>query len=244
MYKHIVEGKKAIFFDLDGTIVETRRYINQAIEKVLSEQGISTINPDEYYILGESCEKQWKLLIALNSLTLKKNIQELKDTTHKYYIDIIDKSDLQAKEGFWDFTYELKEEKGLKLALTTNSTRETTDTVLKKIGATNLFDFTICGNEVKKTKPSPEMYKRVAKKLKIKTKEVTVFEDSLPGAKAANKAGMDLVIIWDGTTPKHEFPGNIFNFLHSFYGLAGNLDLTYVEGLRKAHAEYQEIKSP
>ena len=244
MYKKIIEGKKAIFFDLDGTIVDTQTYMNSAVQKVIDEMGFSWVSAENYYQPGKCITNQWKTIVASNSLGIKEPIENLVEKTHNYYIDIIKDSDLEPKEGFWDFIYELKFEKELKLALTTNSSRKTTEVVLEKIEATKLFDFIICGNEVRKKKPNPKMYKIAIKKLGVRPKEVTVFEDSLPGTTAAAKAKMDIVVMWDGQTPKYKFKGNILKFLNTYYGLAGNLDLNYLEALKKATVEYRKIKSP
>ena len=86
------------------------------------------------------------------------------------------------------------------------------------------------------------MYKITDKKLNVRPNEVTVFEDSLPGVTAAAKAKMDIIIMWDRQTPKYKFKGKILMFLNTYYGLAGNLDLTYLEALKKSTEEYQKNK--
>ncbi|MFC1625007.1 HAD family hydrolase [Patescibacteria group bacterium] len=244
MYKDIIEGKKAVVFDLDGTIIDTKEYALEAIRKTLEGYKLTFMNPDPFYKAGgRSWKNIWKGMLSFNNIKMEKSIKEACADTHNNYLKIIKSASLKEKEGFWEFIYDLKEEKNIKIALTTNSERDITNLILDKLDMDEVFDYTICGDEVKRKKPNPEMYKKIARKLAVKRKEITVFEDSLPGAKAATKAGMDLVIIWDGKTSRDLYPGNILYFLTDFKDLGGNLDNTYLDTLFKVSKFYENIKA-
>ena len=66
---------------------------------------------------------------------------------------------------------------------------------LKKLGIKNKFKVIIDGNLTSKSKPHPEVFLKGAKMLGVNPKEVIVFEDSIAGVKAANKAKMVSVAI-------------------------------------------------
>lgn len=57
------------------------------------------------------------------------------------------------------------------------------------------------GDEVMKGKPEPDLYLLAAKKLAAVPGQCLVFEDSAPGARAAHKAGMDVIVIPDLIQP-------------------------------------------
>ncbi|KAH0788229.1 haloacid dehalogenase-like hydrolase family protein [Histomonas meleagridis] len=83
-------------------------------------------------------------------------------------------------------------DKGIPLAVATSSMRE-----LHEVKISNhkdiysLFNTMICGNEVTKAKPSPEIFQTASKKLgDFNPENVLVFEDAFNGIKAANEAGM------------------------------------------------------
>ena len=63
MYKRLVEGKKAIFFDLDGTIVDTGYLWTLAVGAVLERMNVSHIADENMYSPGESLTGQWKRII-------------------------------------------------------------------------------------------------------------------------------------------------------------------------------------
>ena len=67
--------------------------------------------------------------------------------------------------------------------------------ILEKLGIKNKFKVIIDGNLTSKSKPHPEVFLKGAKMLGVNPKEVIVFEDSIAGVKAANKAKMVSVAI-------------------------------------------------
>ncbi|EAY02702.1 HAD-superfamily hydrolase, subfamily IA, variant 3 containing protein [Trichomonas vaginalis G3] len=65
----------------------------------------------------------------------------------------------------------------------------------------NLFQTTVCGDEVKQAKPDPTVFLVASKKLgDFKPENVLVFEDAYIGVVAARNAGMNVVMLHnDGT---------------------------------------------
>lgn len=244
MYKKIVEGKKAVLFDLDGTIVKnTSDVVTKAVQKVLDEDlEASYIDANDYVFPGYPTSGRWDAITKLNTFANPKTVEELTNLTHKYYLEMIKENGVDVTEGFWDFIYELKEEKQLKTALVTNTPRAIAIATIDLLGGDKIFDVIICGDEVKRTKPNPEIYKKALKELKIKSKEAVVFEDSLAGAEAAAKAKIDLVIIWNGTTPRYDFPGKILEFMEDFSDLPGKLDENYIDYMARRAEETKAEK--
>ena len=65
----------------------------------------------------------------------------------------------------------------------------------------SLFTVTICGDEVREVKPSPEIFQVAASKLgDFSPENVLVFEDAANGIKAANSAGMPCILLSDGSS--------------------------------------------
>lgn len=246
MYKKIIEGKKAVFFDLDGTIIkDSPRYATQAVQKVLDEViKAPYIDAEDYDFPGLPIEYRWETILKINDLKNETPVKELTDLTYKEIVRIINDPKTEAvTEGFWDFIYEIKEERGLKTALTTNSPKAVAMQILEKMGADGVFNFMIFGDEVKRTKPNPEMYKKTLKALKLKPKEVVVFEDSIAGVKAAEAARIDVVVIWNQVLSKLDYPGKILEFFIDFTDLPGKLDEDYFEYMKKRAEETKKEKA-
>ncbi|MFZ2664073.1 MAG: HAD-IA family hydrolase [Patescibacteria group bacterium] len=244
MYKKLLDGKKAVFFDLDGTVVkETEELMINAIQKVLDEDlEASYINAKDYKLDGLPVSESWKAILSVNKEITDKKADELTDLTNKAYVEIIKTSEIEPTEGFWSLVYELKEEKSFKLALLTNTSKSVADVVVDKLDIRDTFDLIICGDEVKRIKPNPEIYKKALKVLKLKPKDVLAFEDSPVGVEAALKAKISTVVIWDEKVPKYLFKKGIVDYFADFSPLPGNLDETHIESLRRKYKEVEEAK--
>ncbi|OHT01624.1 putative pseudouridine-5'-monophosphatase [Tritrichomonas foetus] len=74
----------------------------------------------------------------------------------------------------------------------------------------NLFDYEVCGDEVKHAKPDPDVFQLASSKLgDFKPENVLVFEDAAIGVKAANAANMPVVVMH---TNNDEFQENLKMF--------------------------------
>ena len=94
--------------------------------------------------------------------------------------------------------------------------------ILKKLGIENKFKVIIDGNSTSKSKPHPEVFLKGAQILGINPEEVIVFEDSIAGVNAANKAKMVSVGICKG--------GKIENARFNFNSL-DDIPLEFFENL-------------
>ena len=246
MNKNTFKGKTTVLFDLDGTIVETKPVVLRALREVYDENNVSFVDEEEYFITGGRDWKDiWEAIKIADAPSLEKSNEELGKETHNKYISLLKETELDVKEGFWDLLYELKEEKKMKVGLTTNSEKDIAEVILQKLDLSEVFDFMICGDGVKKKKPNPEMYKRALKALGSKASQTIVFEDSLIGSKAAGKAKLDLIIVWDGTTPKYLFPGTSKLYIHNFTEIVGTLDETKYEYIQRRVKEVgPELQKP
>jgi len=61
---------------------------------------------------------------------------------------------------------------------------------IEELGITDYFSSIICGDEVSKGKPDPEMYLKTLSNLKMDKNECIIFEDSIEGVTAAKNAGI------------------------------------------------------
>jgi len=83
----------------------------------------------------------------------------------------------------------------LKIALATSSRREKMKMVLKLTGLFPYFEVIVTGEEVKRSKPAPDIFFKTAKKLGLPANQCLVIEDAVNGVKAAKNAGMKCIAI-------------------------------------------------
>ncbi len=233
MYKKLFEGKTAAFFDLDGTIIDSLPYWHEAYQKVLSSLTPDYINVKELK-RGTYSMAIWKNLLENYGIKTDLKIADLVSKTNQAYLDVFNKAPLEVRDGFWELLDELKTERNFKIALISNSDRVVVDRVLEAMSIKdNVFDLTICGDEVRYRKPSPDIYQAALKNLGVKNSEAIAFEDSLSGAESAHKAGIEQIIIWSTEIPERDYPKTALEFFQDFTPLPGNLDKYYYEYLKE-----------
>lgn len=240
MYKKYFDGKSALFFDLDGTIIDSLPYWKEAYRIIFEELSFPTMALDAISH-GTYVSDIWKSLIKENDLKTDQRLDDLVKKTYDTYLKLFRENPLDARDGFWSFLAELKQDEKWSLALISNSDRVVVDPVLQIIGiGDDLFDLVLTGDEVKHRKPAPDIYKKALTSLKLKSSQVLVFEDSVTGTKSAEGAGLDVIVIWDGQTRETLYPENALTFIADFSSFPGNLDTTFMEHTKKQIEQLQQ----
>ena len=123
----LFKGKKAVIFDLDGTIIDSQPFHNQAVDAVLEEIGAGWVSRE--YDHGLNNVERWQHILDKNpKIETKLSVEELENRSKSKYLEL--HTEIEALEGFWALARYLKE-KGFKLGLVTNTDTEVTDLFLK-----------------------------------------------------------------------------------------------------------------
>jgi len=85
--------------------------------------------------------------------------------------------------------------KKYRLALASSASLATVGLFLERCGYGRLFEFSIDGSQIKKAKPSPEIYQLASAKLRLLPRVCLVIEDALRGVEAARAAGMSVIAL-------------------------------------------------
>lgn len=110
---------------------------------------------------------------------------------------------MPIKKGSRELLGHLKEN-GYRIALATSSTRASAEAHLTASGLLKYFDATVCGDEVKNSKPDPEIYLKAAGKLGTEPGLTYAVEDSYLGVEAASNAGMTVFMVPDLNPPREK----------------------------------------
>ncbi len=177
---------KGLLFDVDGVIFNSEPFIRQAYTRAFADLGAEIKDEDFAPIVGTGEITSINYLAEISDL--KVDAVEVKKAIYDYYGQVI-KGKLKAFAGVVEFIHACSSA-GVKLALATSSDRVKLLKSMKETGLDiNLFDAVICGDEVSRTKPFPDIYTYAAAKLVLPPEETLVVEDALNGLSAAHYAG-------------------------------------------------------
>ena len=176
--------KKLIIFDLDGVLVEAKMIHYDALNEALGEEyaidwsvhlskydGLKTNQKLEMLTKdkGLPVERYREVWNRKQELTLEKlnNLQQSPQ--------LVECMDSLAKLGY-------------KLAVCSNSIRRTVLTVLAKLGIIQYFDLILSNEDVKNSKPHPEIYWKAISQMGCLPEETLIVEDSPFGLLAASRS--------------------------------------------------------
>jgi HAD superfamily hydrolase (TIGR01509 family) len=178
---------KLIIFDLDGVLVEAKQIHYDTLNEALKEI-------DEKYVITEaehlSTYDGLKTTQKLEMLTKNKGLHpEFYDDIwyRKQYLTIEAISELQPDLQKIELFKELRN-KGYKLACASNSIRRSVLVMLAKIGIIEYMDLIISNEDVKNSKPHPEMYWKAMSMMGCLPEETLIVEDSPHGLLAASRS--------------------------------------------------------
>lgn len=180
---------KLVVFDLDGVLVDARELHYEALNRSLKEIDPKFMVEREEHLStfdGLPTSKKLKMLTEMKGLPLDSHHGVWKNK-QKHTINIIS-NEYGRDERICKLLRDLKDE-GLKVAVASNSIRETIKMVLLRKGFMEYIDFFYSNQDVKNPKPNPEIYLKCMVKAEVGPKETVVIEDSHIGRAAAQSAG-------------------------------------------------------
>ena len=180
---------KLIVFDLDGVLVAAKQIhfetLNQALREVARSEKY-VISEAEHLSIYDGLKTNQKLEL----LTQNKGLQT--DTykwvwNRKQDLTIEAISELQPDLGKIQLFKELRD-RGYKLACASNSIRRSVLVMLAKIGIIEYMDLILSNEDVKNSKPHPEMYWKAMSMMGCLPEETLIVEDSPHGLLAASRS--------------------------------------------------------
>lgn len=178
---------KAVIFDMDGVIIDSEPvYLNYFFEPFVKYNQNVNIQ-DIYSIIGTTVERTWEILA--DAWKPNKTVSEI--------IDLYDDNEIQTlvndyediKMPHLEFLMKSLKDHGVKLAIASGSPLQVIEKVMKSLSLERYISFYISGEEVKASKPSPDVYLETMRALDVLPENTIVIEDSDIGIEAAKKAG-------------------------------------------------------
>lgn len=189
----MLENKKAVIFDLDGSLVDSMWMWREIDIEYLGRFGIPLPEGLQSQIEGMSFSET--AIYFKEHFPIPDSVEEMKANWNQMAWDKY-MNEVPLKPGISEFLKECKEH-GIKLGIATSNSRELVENVAKVHNLHDYFSCIMTGCDVNKGKPAPDIYLAVAKALQVSPSECLVFEDIVPGILAGKRAGMEVCAVED-----------------------------------------------
>ncbi|MFD2706478.1 HAD family hydrolase [Salibacterium lacus] len=182
---------KAVIFDFDGLIMDTETRQFDVLQELFIEYG--TDLPLEVWQQEIGTSTGFTPADYLASRTGKMVQQDM--FLEQFKERFLDRVNGEPALPGAEARIREAQDRGLAVGLASSSDLDWVSMHLKNLG---LFDYFSCirtSDDVEDVKPDPALYEQTAACLGVRPEECVVFEDSVNGALAAERAGMRCVIV-------------------------------------------------
>ncbi|MDR1311673.1 MAG: phosphoglycolate phosphatase [Burkholderiaceae bacterium] len=190
------KGIRAVFLDLDGTMVDSIPDIHLALNQMRADLSLAPLDEEKTkHFVGRGTESLVRSALAMDCdddavnarlpqalVFFRRHYLETNGCCSRVYPDVM--------EGLRQFR-----EQGLSLACVTNKPAIFTDPLLAKTGLYPLLDAISSADSVPRKKPDPLPMQVLSARFGLHPSEVLVIGDSINDVRAARSAGCSVFVV-------------------------------------------------
>ncbi|WP_110954307.1 HAD family hydrolase [Anaerosinus massiliensis] len=181
---------KAFIFDMDGVIIDSEPINTGLAIKTVAHFGKSITSNEMEKYAGSTMK------VIFSSIKENKQInaplEEIITYMQASMLRNLIETEIEPIKGIRQLLSNLKTN-NIPTAIASSSPKHIIEAVVDKFKLADYFAHLVSGNEVKHSKPDPEIYLVTAEKLGVLPNECVVLEDSTNGVNAAKNAGMTCI---------------------------------------------------
>ena len=184
---------KNIIFDMDGTLIDTSDVISNSINHVRHRIGLRPLLKVDILRVVNDINTPSSLYFYESEEFLPEHIVWFQDyyrLNHEYEVRVYD--------GVKEMLTKLQEKKSL--ALATNSYRVSALQILRHLDMEKYFNIIVCGDDVKNSKPHPDMIEKILLHFDSNKESAVVVGDSVKDRESASRAGVRSILVNFGFT--------------------------------------------
>lgn len=211
---------RGVIFDMDGLMVDTEPLAARAWHEVLAAYGRTLDDALYHRMVGHRTLESARMVLAAVDLPL--TADELAARKTARFAEIRARG-VPPMPGLFDVVAALAR-RGLPWGVATSSPRQHAVEILAQLNLTAACRAIAAGDEVRHGKPAPDVYALAAARLGVPPAACLALEDSAPGCRAAQAAGMRVVAVPNGATETADF-SFVPAVYPSLHDVAAQLDL-------------------
>jgi HAD superfamily hydrolase (TIGR01509 family) len=190
MTMRLPNGVKAVFFDMDGTLIDSEPLTDAVVAAVIRDFGL----PPPGFSYSELHGKTWngienELVLAYPALDGKPLAERMQRDFDARMRSRMPRPIRGAVRAFIDSS------RSRITGIVSSSPRATIGFVAKTLGLATACKVLVGAENVQQSKPHPECYLGAASYARVRPSDCLVFEDSVAGLTAARAAGMITVAV-------------------------------------------------
>lgn len=194
---------KAIFFDFDGTLVNSEPLHFQMWQQVLAAYGVGlTVEQYKEHYAGVPTTLNAEDMVKRFALPVPHNvISDAKKTLTRAVVASAGFPLMPAVRDILDHF----SGHDLKLGIVTGAARRNVDVTLRVHALHDYFSVIVSGEDISRNKPAPDCYLLAMAQLGITPAECLTFEDTESGVRAAASAGVACLAVPTPMSAHHDF---------------------------------------
>ncbi len=182
----------AVIFDMDGVLTDSEPLICAAAMAMFAEIGV-TVQPGDFRPFVGAGENRYLGGVAERH-GVRLDLPRAKQRTYELYLEMVPHR-LRVFPGAVELVHGCRRA-GWLTAVASGADRVKVNANLNLIGLpVAAWDALVCGEEVARGKPAPDIFLAVARKLEMTPAQCVVIEDAVNGVQAALAAGMGCLAV-------------------------------------------------
>ena len=199
--------KKAVIFDLDGTLADTLDSITYCGNLALSQFGLPSFEKDRYrYFVGDGAAMLVRRALEAAGADVRSHFDEVYEAYRKIFAENC-MYRVKPYEGIVPLLAELKQ-RGVRTAVLSNKPDADSRRVVKELFGEELLDYVQGQKEDVPRKPDPAGAFRIMERFGLTAGELLYVGDSGVDMKTGKAAGIDTIGVLWGFREKQELLEN------------------------------------
>ena len=195
---------KAVLFDMDGTLMDTEKYLTKYQKQVMMEEGYDVPLEETYQFRSLASKFSKPRYVELYGPDFP--YDKVRARRRQIMNEHIEKYGIELKPYVKEALAELRE-KGYETVVVTATNEKTALSYLEQTAIKDLFDQIVSTSMVEDGKPCPDVYLYACRKIGKTPEECLAVEDSPNGVVSAWRAGCRVAMIPDLTGPDKDTEG-------------------------------------
>lgn len=190
----LLDDKKAVVFDMDGTIFDSEKLVLDCWEKVGEKHGIAGIR--DVFIRCIGTNKVRTKQIVLEAYGDNFAYDAFSQESSVLFREVTAREGLPVKRGTHELLNYLKE-RHIPMGLASSTRLAVVTEELKQAGLYEYFQVVMGGDQLQNSKPAPDIYLMTCSEMGVAPSAAYAIEDSYNGIRSAYNAGMKPIMVPD-----------------------------------------------